>query len=557
MKRFAIIAVIVAAVGITAMVAFSSVNKMKQRANGDKSNDVTVTRGDLVREVIETGKLESAKTVEVKSRVGGRVAALYVDEGDLVEAGQLVAVIDPEETQLRVEQDRARLVAAEASMSRLNIEIEQRKQTVETSLERAELRVAQLKMELDAQPELTKNEISRAETAYNNAVKSLDLLTKVTQPNARIDLEGRLEEAKSSFKAAENEYNRRKGLFEKGYSSQRDLEAAESQMKSAQARRDTLEDQLERLDDEQAIQRSQAEETVRQAKAALDSALTNAFRDDVKKIEYERALADLSDAMTAKRDVQALEANRAQQKANLDQLQNALNDSLRQLNETEIRAPISGVVTGRLVQEGELVASLSAFSSGTPIFRIEDRSGMLVRLEINEIDVARLELGMNSKIEVDAFAEDEFEGKVTKIAPAQVGAGAQPGSGFGGDPVVKYEVEVTLSDVDSRLKSGMSAKCTIEVVKREDVLMLSKRYVGKDKDGYFINPKVKAENGKKTEPERVAVKIGESSATHWEIVEGAEEGTAVQSPKYEGPDRKGVMQFGNGDDGDSDEEDSE
>src|SRR5437870_3640895 len=76
-------------------------------ATAKKSTDnaVTVSRGDVVNQVVETGTVDAVKTVEVKSRVSGRLAKLLVDEGDHVTVGQLIAVIDPLETKLLVDQN--------------------------------------------------------------------------------------------------------------------------------------------------------------------------------------------------------------------------------------------------------------------------------------------------------------------------------------------------------------------------------------------------------------------------------------------------------------------
>src|SRR5689334_7272302 len=69
-------------------------------ASKNADNVATVSRGDVVNQVVETGTVDAVKTVELKSRVSGRLAKLLVDEGDHVTQGQLVAVIDPLETKL-------------------------------------------------------------------------------------------------------------------------------------------------------------------------------------------------------------------------------------------------------------------------------------------------------------------------------------------------------------------------------------------------------------------------------------------------------------------------
>jgi len=546
MKKIGI--VIVAIVVLLVVVMIVARGRSGAGANAASTTE-TVKKGRLLSQVIETGSLDAVKTVEIKSKVSGRVARLLVDEGDAVSEGQLIAVIDPEETELRVSQDRSRLKGAQAALAQIDVQIKQRKVTSKTELDRAASRVETLKLELDAQPSLTRAEIASAETAYNNAVKTRDLLTRVTQPNQRASLLNQVLEAESNLQNAIAEEERSRNLLAKGYISQRAYESAKNQLDLATARVTPLKSQMGRLDSEQALERDQAEEAVKQAKAGLDRALANAFRDATKRKEYEQAITSKLDAEAALLDVQSLESSKMQQQANIQQIEDTLNDSLRLLRETEIRSPIAGVVTRRLVQVGELVASLSSFSSGTPIVRVEDRSKMLVKLQINEIDVAKLRLNMVAKIAVDAFPDREFTGRVTKIAPTDLATGAAPQAG-GGSAVVKYEVEVAMEGVAPELKSGMSAKCTMTVLDRANVLVLPRQYVGREEDGtYFVMLPPKDKKDKYAKPTKVKVEIGDSSATSMEITSGVKEGEVVQKPDYAGPTRKGMMEFGPDDEG--------
>lgn len=542
MKKIGIgILAIVVLLVVVAMFARTGANKKKD----DASTSATVAKGELLSQVIETGSLEAVKTVEVKSKVSGRVAELLVDEGDKVNAGQLIAKIDPEESQFRVAQDQARLRGAQAQVNRLAVEITQRRATTKTNLERAKSRVEQLKLELAAQPTLTRADIDSAETTYNNAVKSRDLLQKVTHPNQRTSLNNSLIEAQANFDNTSAEHERSVQLLDKGYISQRQFDNSQNQLALAKARLSTVKDQLGRLDSEQRLELEQAAESVKQAKAGLDRALTNTFRDATKREEYERALTDKLDAETSLLDVQALEASKAQNEATVQQLQDTLSDSLRLLRETDIRSPIDGVVTSRLVQVGELVASLSSFSSGTAIMRVEDRSRMLVKLQVNEIDVAKLKLGMPAKINVDAFPDKEFTGVVTKIAPTHVLASAQPQAGGSSAVVVKYGVEISMDTAAIELKSGMSAKCTMTVLDRKGVLTLPRQFVGKEEDGtYYVMLPPQDPDAKGAKPTKQRVGIGDTSATMMEILSGVKEGTKVVRPEYTGPDRKGMMEFG-------------
>ncbi|MBW7927143.1 MAG: HlyD family efflux transporter periplasmic adaptor subunit [Fimbriimonadaceae bacterium] len=525
-------------IGSFAMMRFNA-DRMKAMAKGDVK-ETEVTEGDMEIKVVETGQIDAVKAVEVKSRVSGRVAQLLVEEGDVVEKGQLIAVIDPQETELRVEQDRAQLRGAQSAIERLDVEIVQREALLRSALKQAEQRVAQAKDQLDAQPTLTKVGIRSAEASLASATKERERLVSSSHPTQRTATEANLREARANLVNAEAEHTRQKELLALGYTAGRNVENAQLQLELAKARLATAEENLRRLDDQQRVELERADAAIAQAKAELDRSKTNQFQDDVRQRDYQIALSDLDRAKAQLRDIEVLKKSRNQSVASADQISSVLGDSLRQLGETEIRAPIAGVVTRKLVQEGELVASLSSFSSGTPIIRLEDRTAMMVKLNVNEIDVAKLTLGMPARVSVDAFADQEVAGTVRKIAPATLAATAAAGQAA----VVKFEVEVWLDPNNLNLKSGMSAKCTMITDKRAKTLQVPAEYVSKDADGSFVLLKPAKHTD---EPKKVRVKTGLTSGARVELLEGVKVGDKLVKPEFTGPARKGAMQFGNDD----------
>ncbi|MGB7640614.1 MAG: efflux RND transporter periplasmic adaptor subunit, partial [Terriglobales bacterium] len=83
----------------------------------DPSKLAKVERGDLAKSVVATGKIEPITKVEVKSKASGIVKKLYVDYGDRVKKGEVLAELDKDEIQARVDQARAQVEASEASLS--------------------------------------------------------------------------------------------------------------------------------------------------------------------------------------------------------------------------------------------------------------------------------------------------------------------------------------------------------------------------------------------------------------------------------------------------------
>jgi HlyD family secretion protein len=122
-KRIIIITVIVVVVVLVgAVVAFShGTTKI------DPSKLAKVERGDLAKSVVATGKVEPITKVEVKSKASGIVKKLYVDYGDRVKQGQLLAQLDKIEIEAQVEQSHAALQAAQANLKSAEADYERAK----------------------------------------------------------------------------------------------------------------------------------------------------------------------------------------------------------------------------------------------------------------------------------------------------------------------------------------------------------------------------------------------------------------------------------------------
>src|SRR5271170_6608958 len=93
----------------------------------DPSKLAKVERGDLAKSVVATGKVTPITKVEVKSKASGIVKKLYVEYGDKVKKGQLLAQLDKEEIQAQVDQSRAAMQAAEANLASSQADYERAK----------------------------------------------------------------------------------------------------------------------------------------------------------------------------------------------------------------------------------------------------------------------------------------------------------------------------------------------------------------------------------------------------------------------------------------------
>jgi HlyD family secretion protein len=94
------------------------------RVDIDPSRLATVERDTVVKSVVATGKVEPVTKVEIKSKANGIIEKLYVDVGDEVEPGQVLAELDKEHLAARLREEQANLQAAEANLQAARAQLE-------------------------------------------------------------------------------------------------------------------------------------------------------------------------------------------------------------------------------------------------------------------------------------------------------------------------------------------------------------------------------------------------------------------------------------------------
>jgi HlyD family secretion protein len=152
-------------------------------------------------------------------------------------------------------------------------------------------------------------------------------------------------------------------------------------------------------------------------------------------------------------------------RARYDQAKAALEEARYNLSKTTITTPMAGVVTSLNAEVGEIVMIGTMNNPGTVIMTISDMSEIEAEVEVDETDIAGVELGQEAKIEIDAYPDTSFKGKVTEIGhTARIsGLGTQ-------DQVTNFLVKVTLLDDVPHIRPGMSASVDITTNFRQDAL---------------------------------------------------------------------------------------
>ena len=197
------------------------------------------------------------------------------------------------------------------------------------------------------------------------------------------------------------------------YASQR--EQAQASVSSAQ----TGVDQAARDVEQATVDAAQATADRERAQRALDRQQNLFSRDVIAASELEAAQGALAVAQAAERSARArIETARgrisgAQATVRGEQIRER--QAGQDLSRTAIYAPISGTVSQLNVELGQKIVG-TAQMAGTELMRVARLDAMTVRIDVNENDVVRVELGDSASVEVDAYPDDPLRGIVTEIA---------------------------------------------------------------------------------------------------------------------------------------------
>ncbi len=128
-----------------------------------------------------------------------------------------------------------------------------------------------------------------------------------------------------------------------------------------------------------------------------------------------------------------------------------------------VTSPMSGVVIKKGVELGETVTSgVSSFNSGTVLFTVADLQSLIIRVNLNEVDIAKVHVGQPVRITLDAYPQKTFSGRVRFVAPAA--------KLF--EKIKVFEVEVALDKLSDSFRTGMSANVEILGEKREKAVSI-------------------------------------------------------------------------------------
>jgi HlyD family secretion protein len=250
----------------------------------------------------------------------------------------------------------------------------------------------------------------------------------------------------------------------------------------------------------------------RSSKMLADGLIAQNTRDDAEK-NYQMAVQKQE---SAKANLGSAAAAIAKAQASLEQQEATVSIAEENLRNATILAPMDGVVLSRDSEVGDAVSSILVLgSSATLIMTIGDLNEVYIKGKVDESDIGKVYIGQPTRITVESFKDQKFQGRVTKISPM----GAEK------DNVTTFEVRVSISNEKHILKALMTANAEIILDEHKGVLAIPEGAVmyNKDKSTAAQIPDPTNEKGLR----KIAITTGISNGAKTEVVKGLTEGQQV------------------------------
>ncbi|MEH1829820.1 MAG: efflux RND transporter periplasmic adaptor subunit [Nostoc sp.] len=369
---------------------------INQGANKEDIAELTVpvTAQNVTLRITASGKVVPVKSVNISPKNPGVLSQLYVEQGDRIQQGQILARMDSASIEAQRSQYRANLAQSQAQLA----------QALAGSRPQE---IAQSKARL-AQ--------SQAQLA---AAKAGNRPQEIAQSQSQVDA------AQAKVNYTNEQVKRYQYLYQEGAEKKQLLDQAISDDKSARA---NLEEAKKRLS---LVKSGTRTEEVDQRQAAVN--------------EARAALVLLQDG-TRSEEIAQRQAAVASAEAQLKGVQ-------VQLEDTIIRAPLSGIVTQKYAEPGAFVTpttSASTSASATSSSIVAVARGLEILAQVPEADIGRIKSGQQVEIVADAYPDKVFKGHVRLIAPEAV---VEQG-------VTSFQVRIALDTGIDKLRSGLNVDLT-------------------------------------------------------------------------------------------------
>ncbi len=222
-----------------------------------------------------------------------------------------------------------------------------------------------------------------------------------------------------------------------------------------------------------ALQRSEAQLANTKASAAQSAAnlqqVTNSYRrsQDIRQSNPNLVSVEQLEQLKTAVDVnQALvEASRH----NVEQAEAGVKDARVRLGKTTLYAEMAGRITRLVIEQGETAIQGTMNRDAATLLTISDMSTLETKVKVDETDVSRIKIADSAVVQLDAFPDTTFVGRVVKISNSSVRGATATASG---DQAIDYEVTIRLINPPKETKPDFSATAKIITDTRRQVLAI-------------------------------------------------------------------------------------
>jgi HlyD family secretion protein len=353
------------------------------------------------RSVVVSGTIQ-AKEIAVASRIGGKIAKLFVQEGQVVRKGQ--ALVEFEEPELDARRKELRAAVDHAAADLLALKNGPRK----SEIERAEAAAGQAFENWQMlQRGYRAEEVDRARAQAREAQKNLDLLQKGYRREEVEAAKNSMEQSEVELEWAHRDYLRMKALTEQGAVSSRDSDQLATKEKAAKEAYEMAREQYSKMSaGPRAEEIHAARERLNAARSQQGLMERGPRKEEIAgaKQQYLQAKAtlDLLKQGTRFEDVKRGEARLHQAEANLAAVDAQLVDRM-------VYSPADAEVSVMDLHEGEIIPANRTIATLTRLDMV------WTRVYIPERELARVRVGQAVKVKVDAYPQKMFAGKIVQI----------------------------------------------------------------------------------------------------------------------------------------------
>lgn len=183
-----------------------------------------------------------------------------------------------------------------------------------------------------------------------------------------------------------------------------------------------------------------------------------------------------------------------------------------------IKAPHDGTVLNLDINEGQVITGANSFSNGTTLLQIADITRLKIEIDLNEVDINKVNLGDKATLAFDALEDETFTGTITEISPNAVSK----------NNARTFPITISIDDTDPRIKPGISASIDLPIAEAHQVVgvSLSAVFISDDYDRKQPERMVYQVNNDGSYKQRI-VTTGISDNQFIEITSGIEAGVKL------------------------------